>query len=108
VPLSKDVTVQWFRGGFNGTHLQSPDVIPLQVDNMSAGESAYYGGTAPYFRYNGYVNTLTYLFQYQDGLQDTTNIDPKTGMLTRYRIINDPESFTDGHYELVLDRVVGT
>lgn len=101
----KDIKVQWYRGGSDSSHLLSPDAIPMQVDNMSVGEAAYYGGDAPYFRYNGYVNTLHYVFQYRDLLIDTKNIDPITQQLTQYRIINDPEPFH--HYELVLDRMVG-
>lgn len=106
--MSRDIQVQWYRGGFTSNHLQSQDVIPVQVDNMSMQEAAYYGGTAPYFRYYAFVNTLQYAFLYQDGLQDVATIDPKTNVLTRYRIINDAEFFNDSHVELVLDRMIGT
>ena len=102
--MSKDIHVTWSRAG---TQL-SPDLIPMQLDNMSVQEAAYYGGTQPYFRYNGYVNTTQYAFQFQDLLTDAFNTDPKTQQLTRYRIINDPEPFPDGHYEPALDRVIGT
>lgn len=106
--MSKDIRVQWYRGGFASNHRQSQDVIPVQVDNMSMQEAAYYGGTEPYFRYYAFVNTTQYAFLYQDGLQDVSNIDPKTSTFTRYRIINDAEPFPDNHYELVLDRMIGT
>lgn len=106
--MSKDISVQWFRGGFTASHLQSPDIIAMQLDNMNISEAAYYGGAQPYFRYSGYINTTLYPFQYQDGLQDVANIDPRTGVLTRYRVISDPEPFPDNHYELALDRMVGT
>ncbi len=102
--MSKDIHVYWYRSNTQ----QSPDAIPVQVDNMSMQEAAYYGGVAPYFRYYSYVLSTAYAFQYQDLLIDTTNTDPKTEQLTRYRVINDPEPFPDGHYELVLDKVVGT
>lgn len=102
--MSKDIHVTWSRAG---TQL-SPDLIPMQLDNMSAQVASYYGGAAPYFRFNGYVNTSQYPFLYQDLLTDAFNTDPKTQQLTRYRIINDPELFVDNHYELVLDRVLGT
>lgn len=102
--MSKDIRVTWSRAG---TQL-SPDLIPMQLDNMSVQEGSYYSGTQPYFRYNGYVNTTQYAFQFQDLLTDAFNIDPKTDQLTRYRIINDPEIYPDAHYELALDRVVGT
>jgi hypothetical protein len=102
--VSKDIRVTWSRAGVP----LSPDLIPMQLDNMSVAEAAYYSGTQPYFRYNGYVNTTQYPFLFQDLLTDAFNIDPKTQQLTKYRVINDPEFFVDNHVELALDRVVGT
>lgn len=102
--MSKDIYVQWYRANA----VQSPNSIAVRLDNMSMQEAAYYGGVAPYFRFYGFVRTTVYAFLYQDLLIDIKNIDPKTNALTRYRIINIPESFPDGHYEIVLDQVIGT
>lgn len=105
--MSRDVMVQWYRGGADSGHLQSPDLIPMQLDVINQTEQAYDGGKQPYFLYQGYVNTLNYAFQYQDLLIDTVNIDPKTSTFMRYRIAGEPEDFPDCHYELLLDRKVG-
>lgn len=102
--MSKDISVNWSRAGVQQTN----DIIPMQVDHMSMQESAYYGGVAPYFRFNGYINTTQYAILYRDLLIDTTNIDPTTNQLTQYRVIAPPEFFVDGHVELILDRVVGS
>lgn len=80
--------------------------IFLQMDNMGAMESSYYGGAAPYFRYNGYILGNLTLYQ-GDLLVDLHNSDPKTGSATQYRIIDDPESFPDGHIEISCDRIRG-
>lgn len=102
--MSKDIEVHWFRAGTQ----QSPDAIKVRTDNMSMAEAAYYGGTQPYFRHYGFVQSVVYAFQYKDLLIDVKHIDPETKALTRYRIINLPEPFPDNHYELVLDQIVGT
>lgn len=81
--------------------------IPVQIDTMSQQEAAYYGGAAPYFRYNIFTHAL-YDIRYEDLLIDTVNIDPKTSTFKQYRVINDPESFFDQHMEIVADRIVGT
>src|SRR5258707_408782 len=102
--MSKDINVKWYRANV----LQSPNPIAVRLDNMSMQEAAYYQGAQPYFRFYGFVRTIVYSFLYQDLLVDIKNIDPKTGALTRYRIINLAEPFPDNHYELVLDQMVGT
>lgn len=106
--MSRDIRVQWYRGGSDSGHLQSQDIIPMQVDNMSPQEANWYQGTQPYFAYTGYINTTYYAMQYQDLLIDTLNIDSKTGTNTHYRIIGDVETFPDNHMEMPLGRVVGT
>lgn len=106
--MSKDIKFQWYRGGSDNAHLQSPDRIPMQVDNMSPMEASYYSGVQPYLAYTGYVNTTHYDLEYQDLLIDTKNIDPKTGTNTRYRIIGDVETFPDHHCEIPLARMIGT
>ena len=85
-----------------------------QIDTMSQEEAAYYGGAAPYMRYHIYVKAPNIFvqgdFQQGDLLIDTNtnDLDPKTELNKRYRIINDPEFFFDGHWEIVGDRVRGS
>lgn len=105
--MSKDIHVQWYRGGNQPINLQSPDLIPLQLDVINQTEMAYDGGKQPYFLYEGYVNTISYAFQFQDLLIDPFTVDPRTGQNMRYRIAGEPETFPDSHTELLLDRKVG-
>ena|SRR5258708_1709553 len=102
--MSKDINVKWYRANV----LQSPNPIAVRLDNMGMQEAAYYQGSQPYFSYIGYIRTTVYQFQYQDLLVDIRSIDPKTGQLTKYRIVNDPEFFPDNHVEVAVSRVVGT
>jgi hypothetical protein len=78
----------------------------LQLDNMGANESSEYGGAAPFFRYNAYI-LGTHVIRQGDLLVDLFNIDPKTSVATQYRIIDDPESFPDGHIEISCERMRG-
>lgn len=95
--------------------LSAVSVSPLpsvQIDTMSQEEASQYGGAAPYFRYDIYMQPLSplvpYDIRYRDLLTDTTNTDPSTGNLMDYRVINFPEVFSDGHLEIVADHKVGT
>lgn len=85
---------------------------PVQIDTMSQEEASYYGGAAPYFRYAIYMQPNTplvpYDIRFRDLLTDTLNTDPTTGLPMTYRVINFPESFSDGHLEIVADHKVGT
>jgi len=99
--MSQDIKVTATRAG-----APIAQHLPLQLDNMSAQEAAYHGGQAPYFRFAAYSLTSVALEQ-SDLLQDEANVDPKTGADVKYRVINIPEDFPDGHVELVLDRVFG-
>lgn len=107
--MARDIRVQWYRGGSDVAHLQSPDIIPMQLDLMSEAEAAYYGGSQPYFRYHGFVNTRQYNFLYRDLLIDVDNADPLTNGNAQYRIINHPKDSTlSGYRRFALDKVVGT
>jgi hypothetical protein len=85
--------------------------IEVQLDSMNQQQAAAYGGASsgegPYFRSWGV--TWDYItLQQGDLLTDTTNLDAKTGALTKWRIIGDPEYMPDTHIEFCCDRVVGT
>jgi hypothetical protein len=101
--VSSDITCNQLRAG---TQL---NVKPLrvQLDSMNPQQASYYGGAAPYFRYAAYILSPMFDIRQQDLLVDTVNSDPKTQTNKQYRIINDPEWFPDGHYELVVDRSDG-
>lgn len=94
--MSKDITVSVQRAG---TTVLSG--VALQVDNMSAQEASY-GGGSPYERFMAYT-TATYDIRQADLLVDSLNIDPKTNKNYQYRVINIPEFYPDAHGELVLD-----
>src|SRR5258708_2876809 len=84
--------------------------IEVQLDLMTQQQAAAYGGAqsgeGPYFRYWG--ETWDYItFLQGDLLTDTSNIDPLTNALKKYRIIGDPDPYPDGHTEIVVDRVIG-
>src|SRR5258708_32195584 len=83
----------------------------VQLDLMTQQEAHAYGGAqpgeGPYFRYNGYMPSLIVLAQ-GDLMTDSVNNDPLTGVKKRYRVIGDPETFPNGHTELVCDRGFGT
>lgn len=100
--MSRDIFVSVARAGT--TVISS---VYLQIDNMSPIEAAYYGGAAPYFRYEAYA-LANYDIRQGDLLVDLNNIDPKTSAHTQYRVVNDPEQFPDEHTELIIDRVRGT
>ena len=103
--MSTDVIVNVLRGTSN-TLIASN--ILLQLDNMSVQEAAYYGGAAPYARYAAYTLNTSVTYLYGDLLQDQNNIDPRTNANAAYRVINHPESFPDGHVEIVADKVEGS
>jgi hypothetical protein len=88
-----------------------PGVIAVQLDLMNQQDARAYGGASsgegPFFRYNGYTLDSITLAQ-GDLLTDTVNVDPLTGVKKRYRVIGDPEFFIDNHWEIVVDRVIGT
>ncbi|GAC1665354.1 MAG: hypothetical protein PVS3B3_36860 [Ktedonobacteraceae bacterium] len=99
--MSSDIYVKVQRAG---TQIYAN--VYMQKDNMSAQESSYYGGVAPYMRYQ--LFTLSNLdIRQQDLLVDNNNIDPITSTNIHYRVINAPENFLDGHCEIVADLVRG-
>lgn len=102
--MSTDAYVTVKRGGKT---VEAIPAFPVQIDNMSQQESAFYGGAAPYQRYSIY-STVIYDVRQEDLLVDTQNINPKTGALKQYRVINDPEAFPDLHMEFVVDLYRGT
>lgn len=107
--MSRDITVQWYRGGSDSAHRQSSDLIPMQLDDLSDSEAAAYGGEEPYFRYKGFVNTGIYAFRYRDLLINPNETDAITGVPTRYRIIAEPRVRTLSNYtRMILEKVVGT
>lgn len=101
--MSTDAYVTVKRGG---VAINTLPAFPVQIDNMSQQEAAYYGGAAPYQRYSIY-STVVYDIRQEDLLVDTLNINPKTGALKQYRVINDPEAFPDLHMEFIVDLVRG-
>ncbi len=100
--MSQDIKCSLYRSG-----TQIAQHLPFQKDNMNVQEAAYHGGQAPYFRCWLYTLAAGVSFQQGDLLQDEANNDPTTDSLAKYRIINDPESFPDGHWEIAADRMVG-
>ncbi len=107
--MSRDIQIQWYRGGSDSGHRQSSDLIPMQLDDLSDEEASRYGGDEPFFRYKGFVNTLTYAFQYRDLIINPNETDVITGVPTRYRIIAEPRVRTLSNYvRLILEKVVGT
>jgi hypothetical protein len=104
--MSRDITVNVQRAG-GTTHVYSN--VAMQLDTMSQTESAYYGGTAPYRRFYGFI--LANLdIRHEDLLIDVRNVNPDTGVNAQYRVVNNPDddTFIDMHMELVVDRVEGT
>ena len=107
--MSRDVSVQWYRGGSANPQRQSDDLIPMQLDELSDEVAARYGGDEPFFRYKGFVNTLTYAFLYRDLLINPNETDAITGNPVRYRIIAEPRVRTLSNYvRMILEKVVGT
>lgn len=100
--MSRDIYVKVQRAG-----VQVYPKVYLQLDNLSVQEASYYGGVAPYQRFQCYALTILDLRQ-GDLLVDLSNVNPVTGTNTQYRIINIPEPFPDSHMELVVDLVRGT
>lgn len=107
-------TVTISRGGNPVVVSPNPTV---QIDTFSPHEEEYraqftYQGTAPHIRYLIYVQPLApmvpYDIRYRDLLTDTVNIDQSTGNLMDYRVVDFPESFSDGHLEVVADHKIGT
>ena len=102
--MSKDIFVNIQRPGASSPVYSN---VYVQLDNLSVQEASYYGGAAPYQRFQAYTLANLDLRQ-SDLLIDRNNIDPKTSTNTHYRIINIPENFPDGHCELVVDLMRGT
>jgi hypothetical protein len=106
--MATHTTVTVSRGGVPVPF--SPDV-PVQIDNMSLHEATYWGASSSHFVYNIYVPPACpmtpYGLQFRDLLTDTATLDPMTGNLMTYRIIDFPEAFMDGHLEIVADHTVG-
>jgi len=100
--MSLDIFVQIRRAG-----VQVQAKVAVQLDDMSVQEASYYGGVADYQRYNGYVLANMDIRQ-GDLLIDLSNVDPRTGSLTQYRVVESSEQFPDQHTELVCDLVRGT
>jgi hypothetical protein len=86
----------------------------VMVVTLSQQEAAYYGGAAPYFRYQIIVkapNTFKFGdFEQGDLLIDTdmNDLDPKTRTNKHYRVISDPKFYFDTHIECIADRMRGT
>jgi hypothetical protein len=107
--MSRDITVQWYRGGTDSGHQMSLDLIPMQIDDLSDAEAALYGGEEPYFLYKGFVNTLTYAFRFKDTLINPNETDSITNEPTQYTIIAEPRFRTMSNYvRMTLQKVVGT
>lgn len=100
--MSQDIVVQVKRAG-----LLIYAKVAMQLDDMSQAEASYYGGVAPYQRYNGYILANLDIRQ-GDLLIDLKNIDPRTAGPIQYRVIESPENFPDQHTELTVDLVRGT
>jgi hypothetical protein len=104
--MSNDITVTVKRGG---TAVAGIPELDVQLDNAGSPgstEANYNGGVQPFMRFDAYVYGNWDLRQ-SDLFVDTTNIDPVTGNLKQYRIVNLPESFPDSHTEVLLDLVRG-
>jgi len=102
--MSKDIFVNVHR---NGSQISGLTNIYCQLDTMQQQEAAYYGGAAPFFRYNVYILANLDIRQ-SDALIDQNNIDPRTGTNAYYRVISDPEPFPDQHMEIIVERVRGS
>lgn len=107
--MSRDITIQWYRGGSTSQYLQSPDLIPMQIDDLSDEEAARYGGSEPFFRFKGFINTLAYPIRYRDLLINPNETDTITNLPIRYRVITEPRFRTMSNYtRMILEKVVGT
>jgi hypothetical protein len=102
--MSRDIFVKVMRAG---VQVAGATNVYVQLDNMSQQESAFYGGAAPYQRFQAYT-LVTLDMRQSDLLIDLNNIDPKTNTNTQYRVINIPEFYPDGHGEIVCDLMRGT
>lgn len=106
--MSSDIYVDIYRGGLQGAKVASN--VYVQLDTMSQQEANYYQGSQPYFRFNAYIYQNIDL-EFQDMLVDTVNLEPKTlppnTRTKQYRVINQPETFPDGHIQCDLDRYLG-
>lgn len=81
-----------------------PKAFPVQIDNASETAQAYYGGNHPFDVFKIYVFFTTLVFQRDDILIDTKNIDPITGKNATYRVVGYPAPFPDGHVELYVNK----
>lgn len=95
--MSRDIYVQVQRAG-----VQKYASIYAQLDNLSQQEASYFGGAAPYERFDFY--TLgNYDIRQFDLLINLNDIDPLTTAYFQYRVISIPEPFPDNHIELIVD-----
>lgn len=87
--------------------------IIFQLDKVEAPETATYQGSDPFFSYKAYTIMLPinnpFLIMYRDHMVDQDFIDPLTNTNRTFLITSDPEMHTtDGHWEWLCVRVVGT
>lgn len=108
--MSEEIRVNITRAG-----VASPIAANLlvQLDKMSAAESASYQGSDPHFTYNCYTTMLPMsspqLVLFRDHMIDQVTIDPLTSTGRTYLIISDPDPHTlDAHWQWVCVRMRGT
>lgn len=110
--MSEDITVT-IKGqrGSPPTLTTIASNIVFQLDKMQAAEAVGFESSEPHFTFNAYTTQLPIsdpqLLREGDLLIDTKVIDYTTNSLRQYRIISEPESFTDQHWELVAYRFRG-
>ena len=99
--MSEDVSVKLTRAG---TQVSGTGIFTVQLDKIEGAESAFYQGGDPYFPYEAYTMGLPtsnpLLVLQDDHLVDQVTNDPIIGVKRTWRIISDPEAFSqDQHWE---------
>lgn len=110
--MSEDilVTIKGNRGSPPALTTIANNVV-VQLDKMQAVEAAGYESSEPHFTYTAYTTQLPVsdpqLLREGDLLIDTKTIDYTTNSLRQYRVIAEPESYPDFHWELICYRFRG-
>jgi|SRR5579883_2486438 hypothetical protein len=110
--MSEIITVKIQGNRGNPPSLQTVvESTRMRLDKMDAKESAYYKGADPHFTYSGIIEYLPVanpqLLQNDDTVIDLINIDPLINTNRQFSIIDDPEPFPNGHWEVALVRYRG-
>lgn len=85
--------------------------VDVQMDKMIAAEAVGYESAEPHFTYEAFTTSLPIsdpqLVRQGDVVIDQNTVDSNTGTNRQYRIVSDPESFPDWHFEWINYRYRG-